>query len=46
MQVDLIADNEDTKRLQKQMKRWDRKKKKMVTVDVVSAYYILLTGNK
>lgn len=35
MQMDLSADNEDSRRLQTQLKRWDRKKKKMVTVHKV-----------
>jgi len=34
-QMDLIADNEDSQHLQKQLKKWDRKKKKMVTIDRV-----------
>ncbi|XP_046617895.1 ATP-dependent RNA helicase DDX54 [Neodiprion virginianus] len=32
LQMDLTADSEDSRRLQTQLKRWDRKKKKMVTV--------------
>ncbi|XP_050465860.1 ATP-dependent RNA helicase DDX54 [Cataglyphis hispanica] len=32
-QMDLMADNEEGQHLQKQLKKWDRKKKKMVTVD-------------
>ncbi|XP_043274262.1 ATP-dependent RNA helicase DDX54 [Venturia canescens] len=31
--VDLGADNEESRRLQTQIKKWDRKKKKMVTVN-------------
>ncbi|XP_029158210.1 ATP-dependent RNA helicase DDX54 [Nylanderia fulva] len=32
-QMDLMADNEESQHLQKQLKKWDRKKKKMVTID-------------
>ncbi|EGI65222.1 ATP-dependent RNA helicase DDX54 [Acromyrmex echinatior] len=32
-QMDLTADNEDGQHLQMQLKKWDRKKKKMVTVE-------------
>lgn len=35
LQMDLTADSEDSRRLQTQLKRWDRKKKKMVTVSKV-----------
>ncbi|XP_008553584.1 ATP-dependent RNA helicase DDX54 [Microplitis demolitor] len=35
-QMDLTGDNEDAFRQQKQMKKWDRKKKKMVTVNNTS----------
>lgn len=37
-QMDLTGDNEDAFRQQKQMKKWDRKKKKMVTVNNVCKY--------
>ncbi|XP_023245258.1 ATP-dependent RNA helicase DDX54 [Copidosoma floridanum] len=30
---DLCADNNESQRLQKQIKKWDRKKKKMITID-------------
>ncbi|XP_076277524.1 ATP-dependent RNA helicase DDX54 [Lasioglossum baleicum] len=33
VQMDLTADNEESQRLQAQIKKWDRKKKKMVTVN-------------
>ncbi|XP_034941130.1 ATP-dependent RNA helicase DDX54 [Chelonus insularis] len=33
VQMDLDVDNEDSRRLQTQIKKWDRKKKKMITVD-------------
>ncbi|KAJ8674285.1 hypothetical protein QAD02_005547 [Eretmocerus hayati] len=32
-QVDFVADNEDSRRLQTQIKKWDRKKKKMITIN-------------
>ncbi|KAL0132156.1 hypothetical protein PUN28_000139 [Cardiocondyla obscurior] len=32
-QMDLTADNEEARHLQTQLKKWDRKKKKMVTVE-------------
>ncbi|XP_066581987.1 ATP-dependent RNA helicase DDX54 isoform X2 [Prorops nasuta] len=32
-QMDLTADSEDSRRLQTQLKKWDRKKKKMVTIN-------------
>ncbi|XP_076619008.1 ATP-dependent RNA helicase DDX54 [Colletes latitarsis] len=32
-QLDLTADNEESQRLQAQIKKWDRKKKKMVTIN-------------
>ncbi|KAG7208122.1 hypothetical protein KM043_009693 [Ampulex compressa] len=32
-QMDMTADTEDGRRLQTQLKRWDRKKKKFITVD-------------
>ncbi|XP_015606294.1 ATP-dependent RNA helicase DDX54 [Cephus cinctus] len=32
VQLDLSADNEESRRLQTQLKKWDRKKKKMITV--------------
>ncbi|XP_012064452.1 PREDICTED: ATP-dependent RNA helicase DDX54 [Atta cephalotes] len=32
-QMDLTADNEDSQHLQTQLKKWDRKRKKMVTVE-------------
>jgi hypothetical protein len=34
--LDLTADSEETLKQQSRMKRWDRKKKKMVAVNVVS----------
>lgn len=33
IQMDLTADNEESQRFQAQIKKWDRKKKKMVTVN-------------
>ncbi|XP_011312648.1 ATP-dependent RNA helicase DDX54 [Fopius arisanus] len=33
VQMELTADNEESRRLQKQVKKWDRKKKKMITVN-------------
>lgn len=33
VQMDLTADNEESQRLQTQIKKWDRKKKKMVTLN-------------
>ncbi|XP_076234983.1 ATP-dependent RNA helicase DDX54 [Calliopsis andreniformis] len=33
VQMDLTGDNEESQRLQAQIKKWDRKKKKMVTID-------------
>ncbi|XP_076162374.1 ATP-dependent RNA helicase DDX54 [Ptiloglossa arizonensis] len=33
VQMDLTADNEETQRLQAQIKKWDRKKKKMITIN-------------
>ncbi|XP_076754724.1 ATP-dependent RNA helicase DDX54 [Xylocopa sonorina] len=33
VQMDLTADNEESYRLQTQIKKWDRKKKKMVTIN-------------
>ncbi|XP_012271422.1 ATP-dependent RNA helicase DDX54 [Orussus abietinus] len=33
MQLDLTGDTEDMRRLQTQLKKWDRKKKKMITVN-------------
>ncbi|XP_033335243.2 ATP-dependent RNA helicase DDX54 isoform X3 [Megalopta genalis] len=33
VQMDLTGDNEESQRLQAQIKKWDRKKKKMVTVN-------------
>ncbi|KZC05284.1 PREDICTED: ATP-dependent RNA helicase DDX54 [Dufourea novaeangliae] len=33
VQMDLTADNEESQRLQTQIKKWDRKKKKMVTIN-------------
>lgn len=33
VQMDLTADNEESQRFQKQLKKWDRKKKKMITVN-------------
>lgn len=33
VQMDLTADNEESRRLQTQVKKWDRKKKKMITVN-------------
>ncbi|XP_032670778.1 ATP-dependent RNA helicase DDX54 isoform X2 [Odontomachus brunneus] len=32
-QLDLTADNEQSRHLQTQLKKWDRKKKKMITID-------------
>lgn len=34
-QLDLTADNEESLRLQTQLKKWDRKKKKMITINNV-----------
>ena len=39
-QVDLMADSEESRRLQTQIKKWDRKKKKMITINNVSLYLI------
>lgn len=36
--MDLTADNEDSRRLQTQIKKWDRKKKKIVTVNNVRQF--------
>lgn len=33
--MDLTADNEQARHLQTQLKKWDRKKKKMITIDKV-----------
>lgn len=33
MQLDLTADSEESRRLQTQIRKWDRKKKKMVTIN-------------
>ncbi|XP_003700188.1 ATP-dependent RNA helicase DDX54 [Megachile rotundata] len=33
VQMDLTADNEESQRLHSQLKKWDRKKKKMITID-------------
>ncbi|KAI4495341.1 hypothetical protein M0804_001542 [Polistes exclamans] len=33
VQLDLMADNEESLRLQTQLKKWDRKKKKMITIN-------------
>ncbi|XP_035725205.1 ATP-dependent RNA helicase DDX54-like [Vespa mandarinia] len=33
VQLDLTADNEESLRLQTQLKKWDRKKKKMITIN-------------
>ena len=35
VQMDLGVDNEESRRLQTQIKKWDRKKKKMITVNNV-----------
>jgi len=37
-QMDLTADNEESQHLQTQLKKWDRKKKKMVTVEKVHTF--------
>jgi len=37
-QMDLTADNEESQHLQTQLKKWDRKKKKMVTVEKVYTF--------
>jgi len=34
-QLDLTADNKEGRHLQTQLKKWDRKKKKMVAIDQV-----------
>lgn len=34
-QLEFTADNEQSRRLQTQIKKWDRKKKKMVTINNV-----------
>lgn len=34
-QMDLTADNEEGQHLQTQLKKWDRKKKKMITIERV-----------
>lgn len=43
VQLDLTADNEESLRFQAQIKKWDRKKKKMVTVNNVRTYIYLCT---
>lgn len=41
-QMDLTADNEESRHLQTQLKKWDRKKKKMVTIErVCTLTYII-----
>lgn len=37
-QLDLTADNEEEQKLQMQIKKWDRKKKKMITVNNVRRF--------
>lgn len=36
--IEFSGDNEQSMKLQKQIKKWDRKKKKMVTVNNVSVF--------
>lgn len=42
MQMDLTADNEESQRLQAQIKKWDRKKKKIITINNVRNLKLLL----
>lgn len=39
VQMDLTGDNEESQRLQAQIKKWDRKKKKIVTINNVCTRY-------
>lgn len=39
-QIDLLADDDKARRLQMNMKRWDRKKKKMVQQNEVKVHKV------
>lgn len=41
-QMDLTADNEQSRHLQTQLKKWDRKKKKMITIDKVCTLCVFI----
>lgn len=41
-QMDLTADNEQSRHLQTQLKKWDRKKKKMITIDKVHTLCVFI----
>lgn len=41
--MDLTADNEESRHFQTQLKKWDRKKKKMITVDRVCMLFPICT---
>lgn len=41
VQFDITGDSEEMIKTAKQIKKWDRKKKKMVTVNVVSVYTVI-----
>lgn len=41
-QLDLTGDNEESQRFHAQIKKWDRKKKKMVNVDNVCIIWLLM----
>lgn len=42
MQMDLTADNEESQRLQTQIKKWNRKKKKIITINNVRNLKLLI----
>lgn len=44
VQFDLTGDSEETMKVSKQIKKWDRKKKKMVTVDLVNCNCLIDLG--
>lgn len=39
-QLDIVGDSEETLKLSKQLKVWDRKKKKMIDVTVSKCYFL------
>lgn len=44
--MDLTADNEESQRLQTQIKKWDRKKKKIITINNVRNLKLLINLQK
>lgn len=42
VQFDLTGDSEEMNKLSNQIKKWDRKKKKMVVINKVSKYFYII----